>query len=481
MRRAKVLVVDDEEPFRPVLCEVLTKHGLTVRDAATAEDGKGLLEQEAFDLVVSDLRLPGMSGLDLLREVREKAPDLSFMMITAYGDIDSAVEAIKLGASDYLTKPFLFDDIILRIDRLLDHAALERSHAELQNELVERYEPRGMVGRSPAMHQVRDLIGRVAPTNSNVLILGESGTGKEVVARAIHRVSHRHDRALTSVNCAALSETLLESELFGYAKGAFTGATQSKEGLFQVADGATLFLDEIGAMPVAVQNKLLRAVEIKEIVPVGATVAVKVDVRILAATSVNLVEAVLKGEFLDALYYRLNVVEIHIPPLRTRKEDIPVLVDHFIRRLNQELKKNVQGVDDDAMAVLLAYQWPGNVRELENAIERSMILSDGDQISAPSLPLSMQQAVPSLRADAPFDLRHALQKREREHIFAVLEVAKQDKVRAAEMLGISLSSLYRKLETSASQTDSRNRESGVTSPQEASEATVSRPRNGLIC
>jgi DNA-binding NtrC family response regulator len=448
MPHAKILVVDDEQPFCDVLCDVLNKQGHEVTGTETGEAAQSELEARPFDIVVCDLRLPGMGGIDLLRWAREHVPEARFVIITAYGDIETAVEAMKLGAVDYLTKPFLFDDLILRIDRLLQHVALEQEHAALQDELVARYEPRGLVGRSAAMQDVRDLIRRVAPTNSNVLIIGESGTGKEVVARAIHRVSERRDRRLVTVNCAALPESLLESELFGHAKGAFTGASEDKEGMFQAADGGTLFLDEIGAMPGSLQSKILRAVESKEIVPVGTTESRKADVRILAATSTDLEQAAKTGEFLDALYYRLNVFQIRMPPLRDRKEDIPGLVDHFLERFNEELKKNVTGATQEAMAMLMAYDWSGNVRELENAVERAMILSDGDAIAVDALPMSLQRPehAPSQR---PLDLRHALRRREIEHINAVLAMADQDKVEAAEILGISLSSLYRKLETPA--------------------------------
>ena len=445
MPRARVLIVDDEQPFCGVLCGVLEKQGHKVKGTETAEEALPLLERKIFDLVICDLRLPGMSGLDVLRAVREKAPDTRFIMITAFGDIESAVEALKLGAVDYLTKPFLFDDLILRINRLLEHVALEESHAALQDELVARYGPRGLVGQSVAMQKVGELIRRVAPTNSNVLIIGESGTGKEVVARTIHRMSGRRDQRLVTVNCAALPDTLLESELFGHAKGAFTGALRNKEGMFQAADGGTLFLDEVGAMPSALQSKILRAVESKEIIPIGTTASIKADVRILAATNTDLAEASKTGRFMDALYYRLNVFEIRMPPLRERKEDIPVLIEHFIPRFSQELKKHITGASDEAMAMLMAYGWPGNVRELENSIERAIILTDGDQITAEALPLSLQSSHRGPEG-RPLDLRSVLRRAELDHLAAVLALTGQDKVKAAKILGISLSSLYRKLE-----------------------------------
>jgi DNA-binding NtrC family response regulator len=450
VRQAQILVVDDEAAFRDVLCEVLVKKGHTVRSGGTAAEALLQLEKGNFDLTICDLRLPDMSGLDLLRKCRETTPRMHFIMISAYGDIETAVEAVKLGADDYLTKPFLFDDILLRIERLLEHVTLQRSHEALQEELGARYESRGVVGQSPSMQNVRDLIHRVAATNSNVLILGESGTGKEVVARTIHRVSDRKDRRLVSVNCAALPDTLLESELFGYAKGAFTGAARDKEGFFTAADGGTLFLDEIGAMPLPLQSKLLRAIESKEISPIGSSaLPTKVDVRILSATSADPAEAIRSERLMDALYYRLNVVEIHLPPLRERKQDVPMLVDHFVRQLSEELKKRVSGVDEEAIAMLMAYDWPGNVRELENAIERAMILTDGDRITAAALPLSLQRSRRP-RGETPLNLRAMLDQCESEHVAAVLALTNDDKVKAAQMLGVSVSSLYRKLEKAKS-------------------------------
>jgi len=447
MRRANILVVDDEEPFRNALCDVLISHGHEVRDAGTGEDALGLLEKERFDLIICDLHLPGLNGLVVLRKCQEVAPSMGFIMITAYGDVETAVKAVKLGADDYLTKPFIFDDLILRIDRQLEHAALQRSHAALEEELVARYEPRAIVGDSPGIQKVREMIRRVAPTSSNILILGESGTGKEVVARAIHRMSGRADQRLVAVNCAALPESLMESELFGHRKGAFTGASHDKEGFFKAADGSTLFLDEIGAMPLSLQSKLLRAIESKEVIPVGTSTPIEIDVRILSATSLDVEEATKRGAFMEALYYRLNVVEVCLPPLRERRTDIPLLAKHFVEQLGKELKKPVLGIDEDALAALVEYDWPGNVRELENAIERAMILIDGDHITKASLPMNLQRTHSAGRdGEAPFRLRKVLQRCEAEHIAGVLAMTGQDKVKAAKILGISLSSLYRKLE-----------------------------------
>ncbi|MBM4040388.1 MAG: sigma-54-dependent Fis family transcriptional regulator [Planctomycetes bacterium] len=445
MPHARILVVDDEQPFCNVLCGVLRQRGHLVTGVEKAEDALPALEKGAFDLVVCDLRLPGMSGLDCLRWTREHVPDTRFIMVTAYGDIESAVEAMKLGAADYLTKPFLFDDLLMRIDRLMDHVALVHDHEALQEELDARYEPRGLIGESAPMQKVRDLIRRVARTASNVLIIGESGTGKEVVARAIHRLSDRRERRMVTVNCAALPETLLESELFGHTKGAFTGASQTKEGMFEAADGGTLFLDEIGAMPAPLQSKILRAVESKEIIPIGTTVARKADARIIAATSSDLEAAAKAQRFLDALFYRLNVFQIQMPPLRERRSDIPGLVHHFVQRLGHELKKPAVKVTDNAMALLMAYGWPGNVRELENAIERALIVCDSGAVTVDDLPMSLQ-AQPRGPDGRPLDLRSYVRRCELEHIHAVLALAEQDKVKAAKMMGMSLSTLYRKLE-----------------------------------
>ena len=450
MRQAQILVVDDEAAFRDVLCEVLAKKGHTVRSGGTAAEALLQLEKGNFDLMICDLRLPDMSGLDLLRKCRETTPQMHFIMISAYGDIETAVEAVKLGADDYLTKPFLFDDILLRIERLLEHVTLQRNHAALQEELGARYESRGVVGQSPAMQQVRDLIHRVAATNSNVLILGESGTGKEVVARTIHRVSDRKDRRLVSVNCAALPDTLLESELFGYTKGAFTGASRDKEGFFNAADGGTLFLDEIGAMPLPLQSKLLRAIESKEISPIGSSaLPTKVDVRILSATSVDPAEAIRSERLMDALYYRLNVVEIHLPPLRERKQDVPMLVEHFVRQFSEELKKRVSGVDEEAIAMLMAYDWPGNVRELENTIERAVALESGNRVSTEALPdrirshfqgsavLTPHNGNGAALPEEGLNLEEHIQQVERSYLLAALERSGGVRTQAAELLKMS--------------------------------------------
>ena len=447
MRQTRMLVVDDEEAFRQVLCGVLLKEGHEVSDTASGAEAMRRIDENNFDLVVCDLRLPDVGGLDVLRHAREEAPDTRFVMITAYGDVRTAVEAVKLGADDYLPKPFLFEDLILRINRLLEHVALERNHAALKEELDARYESQELVGQSRAMARVRELMRKVAPTSSNVLLEGESGTGKEIAARVIHWMSPRRDRRMVCVNCAALPETLMESELFGYTRGAFTGASRDKEGYFQAADEGTLFFDEISEMPMALQGKLLRAIESKEISPVGSATPRKVDVRILSATNVNLAESVQAGRFLAALYYRLNVFHIPIPPLRERKEDIPVLVEHFVRQLSLELKKRITGVDDEAMAHLMACDGPGTVRELENAIERAIILTEGDCIRLSALPLALQMKGRTSNG-RPFDLRGFLRQCEREHIATVIALSKQDKVKAAQMLGISLSSLYRKLDLS---------------------------------
>ena len=451
MQRAAILVVDDEQPFRDVLCGVLRKQGHKVDGTGSAEDGLALAEKKGYDLVVCDLRLPAMSGLDLLRALREKAPDVRFIMITAYGDIETAVEAVKLGAVDYLTKPFLFDDIVLRIERLLEHLTLEQSHAALQDELVARYEPRGFVGNSPAILKVRELMRRVAPTNSNVLIIGESGTGKEVVARAIHRMGERGERRLVTLNCAALPDTLLESELFGHSKGAFTGASRSNEGHFLAADGGTLFLDEIGAMPISLQSKILRAVESREILPLGSTTPRKVDVRIVAATNADLRKLVQENRFREDLYYRLDVITVPLPPLRERKEDIPLLVEHFLKRYSEENKRDGLTFSSEAMKMMMDFDWPGNVRELENAVERAVVLSSGSDLGPQLLPEQLSQdgshAARPITAEvvegrALFEIMESY---ERRIILDMLSRTNWSQTEAAERFRVPLSTLNQKI------------------------------------
>jgi DNA-binding NtrC family response regulator len=377
--------------------------------------------------------------------VRERYPQTMFMLMTAYGSVETSVEALRLGAQDYLLKPLLFEDVLHKVARLLDHKQQAWEIQLLRREVNQDANFERLVGRSPAMQEVLGLIEKVAPTNATVLLTGESGTGKEVVARLIHAHSAQRENVFLPINCSAIPETLLESQLFGHTKGAFTGATGSQEGLFQRARGGTIFLDEIGELPLNLQAKLLRVIEEKEVLPLGATNPLKVEVRILAATNRDLKQEAENGQFREDLYYRLNVIGLALPPLRERREDIPLLVEYLVQRNNHELKKAYNGVDNHAMKHLMGLPWRGNVRELDNALERAIILGNGEWITVADLPRG--EASTETRLEHTGDnLKEAVHAYERSHIENVLSKMDGDKKAAAELLGLSLSSLYRKLE-----------------------------------
>ncbi|MCS6926011.1 MAG: sigma-54 dependent transcriptional regulator [Candidatus Binatia bacterium] len=443
--RGTILVADDEPLARQSLAEALQDAGYQVYQAADGTTALRLLDEVEVDVVLCDLKMPGADGLEVLRKVREAHPQTMVMLMTAYASVETVVEALRLGAQDYLLKPLLLDEVLHKVRRLLEYRQQAWELQLLRRELTRHLDFDGLVGRSPAMQELFALIKKVAPTNATVLITGESGVGKEVVARLIHSLSAQKDRVFLPVNCSAIPETLLESQLFGYVKGAFTGAVGNQEGLFQRARGGTIFLDEIGELPLTLQPKLLRAIEEKEVLPVGATTPVKTDVRLLAATNRSLKQEVEAGRFREDLYYRLNVIELRIPPLRERREDIPLLVDYLIRRHNQELKRAYKGVDNAAMKILMSQPWKGNVRELDNVLERAMILGNGEWITAADLPPAeaQEQALPKPCSD---NLKEALQAYEKSHIEHVLKRLDGDKKKAAEVLGVSLSSLYRKIE-----------------------------------
>jgi DNA-binding NtrC family response regulator len=443
--KGSVLVAEDETAIRESLTDVLRDEGYAVTATADGAAALAALDGQEFDLVISDLRMPGADGLTVLSHTREVAPQTLVLLMTAHATVETAIEALQRGAQDYLLKPLVFDDVLHKIDHLLRHRQVAWENQLLRNQVARLWDFDNMIGRSAAMREVMHLVQRVAPTKSTVLITGESGAGKEVVARAIHHFSEQRDRIFLPVNCGAIPEHLLESQLFGHLRGSFTGAVSNQEGLFARARGGTIFLDEIGDLPLGLQVKLLRAIEQKEILPVGATAPSKVDVRIIAATNAQLAKAVEDGRFREDLYYRLNVVNIEIPPLRERREDIPPLVEHFVRLHNQELKRSFKGVDGVTMKILMSSPWKGNVRELDNVIEHAMILGAGDWIIAADLPRAMKAdgAAVTLASD---DLREALRAYEKAHIQSVLLKVEQDKKAAAELLGVSLSSLYRKIE-----------------------------------
>jgi len=445
MNQGSILVADDEAAIRESLSEVLREEGYEVTEAGDGLEAIAALQGRNFDLVIADLRMPGADGIEVLRRAREIAPQTLVILVTAYASLETAVEALRQGAHDYIIKPLIFEDVLGKLRRLLDYRQLAWEARVLRREVEARFDFENLVGKSRAMAEIATLIRKVAPTNSTVLVTGESGVGKEVVARAIHHFSEQSDKLFLPVNCGAIPENLLESQLFGHLKGSFTGATAAQEGLFQRARGGTIFLDEIGDLPLNLQVKLHRAIEQKEVLPVGSTTPTRVEVRIIAATNRVLKEEVTRGTFREDLYYRLNVLEIHVPPLRERREDIPLLVDYFVARHNRDLKKAFKGVDNATMKTLMALPWKGNVRELDNVIEHAMILGESEWITLQDLPRSLVDDSTTI----PFSgdcLRDALRSYEKTHIETVLKRMDQDKRRAANLLGISLSSLYRKIE-----------------------------------
>jgi len=446
MTQGRLLVADDEAAIRESLSEVLREEGYEVTEAVDGSSAIAALQAREFDLVIADLRMPGADGIEVLRRTREWAPQTLVILVTAYATLETAVEALRQGAHDYIIKPLIFEDVLGKVRRLLDYKQLAWEAQVLRREVESRFDFENLIGKSRAMAEIATLIRKVAPTNSTVLVTGESGVGKEVVARAIHHFSEQRDKLFLPVNCGAIPENLLESQLFGHMKGAFTGAVSAQEGLFQRARGGTIFLDEIGDLPLNLQVKLHRAIELKEVMPVGSTSPARVEVRIIAATNRVLKDEVVRGTFREDLYYRLNVLEIHVPPLRERREDIPLLVEYFVARHNRDLKKAFKGVDNATMKTLLAFPWKGNVRELDNVIEHAMILGEGEWITLRDLPRSL---VDDTVAAIPFSgdcLRDALRSYEKTHIETVLKRTEFDKRHAADLLGISLSSLYRKIE-----------------------------------
>jgi len=444
--RGSILVVDDEVASRESLQDVLVEEGYDVSVAADGREAVELLQGGEFDIVVTDLRMPDLDGVGLLREVRRLCPQTLVILMTAHASVETAVEALRQGAHDYMIKPLVFDELLAKVERLLERRELAWHIQYLRREVESRFDIDNMIGESASMRQIVAMIHKVAPTNSTVLVTGESGVGKEVVARAIHRESGRRDSIFLPVNCGAIPENLLESQLFGHLKGSFTGAVTAQEGLFQRARGGTIFLDEVGELPLALQVKLLRAIEEKEIMPVGGTTASRVDLRIVAATNRDLAKCCQDGTFREDLYYRLNVFGIEIPPLRDRREDIPALVEFLVRRHNADMNRRFRGVDNAAMKALLQMPWKGNIRELDNVIEHAMILGDGEWIKLLDLPSRVSASFAADGEVVGDELKSAIQFYERGHISNVLQRSQGDKRKAAESLGISLSSLYRKVE-----------------------------------
>ncbi len=442
--KAHVLVVDDERSIRDSLKTVLQEEGYQAKTASDGKEALNLLHQEDFDILITDLKMPEMDGLELTKKCLQAYPKTAVMIITAYGSLDSAIQALRLGAQDYILKPFDFDDVLLKVQRIIRQKEILLENKLLRREIHGRYDFSNIIGQSPQMQKVFNLIRKVAKTKGNVLITGKSGTGKELVARAIHFNSDRANKPFVPINCGAIVGTLMESEFFGHKKGSFTGAIQDKDGYFKMADGGTLFLDEVGDIPLPLQVKLLRAIEEGTIMPVGATEPIEVDVRIIAATNRDLLKDTEEGRFREDLYYRLNVVEIKLPSLNERREDIPLLVDHFIKKYNKELKRNILGTDNETMRILMNYPYKGGIRELENVIERALILCEGAYITKQDLPPNMIGE--EFDEGMPDRLKDAVAAFEKRHIINVLKRTDNDKEKAAKILDISLSSLYRKMD-----------------------------------
>jgi DNA-binding NtrC family response regulator len=443
----RILVVDDDRAMCQLLFDLLREDGYAVE---VAYDGETAIEKHRashFDLTITDLMMPKMKGVELIQRLRDIDAGASVLLITAFGTIESAVEAMRAGAFHYVTKPFHNDEILIQVKRALEQQRLQNEVKRLRSEVQARERFQNIIGQSEAMQKVFETVAQVSDLPANLLIEGESGTGKEIIARAIHFNSSRAGGPFVPVNCAAIPENLLESELFGYVRGAFTDARKDRRGLFQEANGGILFLDEIGEIPLALQAKLLRVLEDKEVRPLGANQGEKIDARVLSASNRSLEELVRTGKFRQDLFYRLNVIRIELPPLRHRSEDIPLLVNHFIEKFAQDAKRPVEGISAEALAALKCHEWPGNIRELEHIIERAMLLGKGATIGLEDLPPHL-----IARGEGAFVVSQALAKQltldelEREYIDRVLESTHGNKTEAARILGVDRTTLYRKLE-----------------------------------
>ncbi len=448
--KARILVVDDEQSMREFLEIFFRREGFDVVTTGDVDSALVAVEADDFDVVISDVRMPGRSGLDLLQVVKEISPETVVIMITAFATTETAIAAMKQGAYDYVTKPFKVDELRLVVEKALEKKLLTLENRRLRTELRTQLRSRSLVGTSAAMQKVYDLIAQVAGTKTNVLISGDSGTGKELVARAIHEQSERREQPFVAVNCGAIPENLLESELFGHVKGAFTGAVQNKAGLFETADGGTLFLDEVGELPQALQVKLLRVIQDKTVRRVGGTGDHRVDVRIVAASNKKLEEEISSGRFRDDLYYRLNVIQIALPPLRERMEDVPLLMQHFIEKYAGEVDKEVQNISEAAMERILAYDFPGNVRELENMIERSVALCRDGVVGLENLPPAIldpkkEESLSRLPPEGG-SLEEMVNDFERSLLGEALERSGGVKKKAAALLGISFRSFRYRFE-----------------------------------
>ncbi len=446
-KREKILIVEDEKSMNEILRILLESEGYETTSALDGNEGVDYIKNDIFDLVITDIKMPGTDGFTVLRTCKELSPETLVIMITAFGTTEDAIEAMKLGAYDYIHKPFKIDEIRIVINKALEKKRLRQELELLKEEIKTTYRLENIIGKSPSMQKILHTIPKIAQSNSNVLITGESGSGKELFARAIHNLSTRADRKFVAINCATFPEGLLESELFGYMKGAFTGATQNKEGLFEVAHEGSIFLDEIGEMPFNLQAKLLRVLETGSFRRLGGTGDITVDVRIIAATNKDLESSIKEGRFREDLFYRLNVIPVRIPPLRERVEDIPLLIEHFLKKFGAERKQ----ISPEALKIFMGYDWKGNVRELENIIERIVLLSEREIILPDDIPPEIMRsgrgeaALPSLGID-DFSIDEILEGIEKDYLVKALELSGGNKTEAARLLGLTFRSFRHRLQ-----------------------------------
>ena len=448
-----VLVVDDDEMLRTAICANLELEGYDVSSVASAKEALKVVSTGSFDIVLSDLKLPDLSGIEFIRQCKERKDEVAMVLMTGFGNTDLALEALRAGAYDYLSKPFQMDELVLTLKKIEERERLRAENTELRSAITQRYNFSNIIAQSKSMREIFETVKRLANFNTTILVKGESGTGKELLARAIHHNSPRRGKPFIAINCGAIPENLMESELFGHKRGAFTDATRDKHGLFEEANGGTIFLDEIGEMPPHLQVKLLRALQERQIRPVGSEETTNVDVRVIAASLRDLEQDVKDGRFRDDLYYRLNVVSIDLPPLRERTEDIPVLVDHFLKKHNKKLGLNIMKIDPDAMKCLVGYSWRGNVRELENCIERAIVLTDSDSIGIEVLPEKIREEGGVAQADTHFSeiddddlsIKKHTRNLEKALIVRALKKTKGNRTHAAKFLEISHRALLYKL------------------------------------
>ena len=437
-----ILIADDEEQIREPLSFILNKEGYNCKTVNDGSNAIKALQEDNYDILITDIKMPGMNGVEVLEKSREISPETIVILITAYGSVETAIQALRKGAADYFLKPLDFDEVLVRLKNLIRNKELFRFNKILRKQINTNYNFENIIGKSSVMKKIFEMVKQVSEVNTNILITGATGTGKELIARAIHNNGNRKDKPFIPVNCGAIPDNLYESEFFGYKKGAFTGADTNYEGLFKSADSGTIFLDEIAELPKHMQVKLNRVLQEREIKPIGSSFTIKIDVRILAATNKNLEEEVKSGSFREDLFYRINVVELKLPSLAERKDDVPLLVDHFINKYNRELNKSIMGIDNEVIKLFMSYDWKGNLRELENMIERAVLLCQEDIITPKYLPSHIFENKNELYTD---NLSEAIETFEQNHINEILKRTEGNKTEAAKLLGVDPSTLYRKM------------------------------------